>query len=134
MFVRGLRRLRPMVVLARSWLYGDLLVVEVRGPSMRPALEQGDLVFCARTRPIRRGSIVLREIERGGRPFRLIKRVRALAGDVVGGDVIPPGHCWIEGDDWSTSRLDSRQTGPVPTVEIKGVAIARLATWRLHEL
>ncbi|XP_022667171.1 mitochondrial inner membrane protease subunit 2-like isoform X2 [Varroa destructor] len=49
---------------------------------------------------------------------RLIKRVIALQGDAVlprkGTNVvrIPPGHCWVEGDNHKTS-LDSNTFGPV---------------------
>ncbi|XP_015897191.2 uncharacterized protein LOC107430837 [Ziziphus jujuba] len=54
-----------------------------------------------------------------------IKRVIALPGDWIGirhtSDVlrIPDGHCWVEGDNPSSS-MDSNSFGPIPLGLVKG--------------
>ncbi|KAF3448905.1 hypothetical protein FNV43_RR09621 [Rhamnella rubrinervis] len=54
-----------------------------------------------------------------------IKRIIALPGDWIGirhcSDVrrIPEGHCWVEGDNPSSS-MDSNSFGPIPLGLVKG--------------
>ncbi|KAH9675442.1 mitochondrial inner membrane protease subunit 2 [Citrus sinensis] len=54
-----------------------------------------------------------------------VKRIIGLPGDWIGtpmtNDVmkVPNGHCWVEGDNPSSS-LDSRSFGPIPLGLIKG--------------
>lgn len=54
-----------------------------------------------------------------------VKRIIGLPGDWIGtpmtNDVVkvPNGHCWVEGDNPSSS-LDSRSFGPIPLGLVKG--------------
>ncbi|CAN6715592.1 unnamed protein product [Malus baccata var. baccata] len=53
-----------------------------------------------------------------------IKRITALPGEWIGMchsyDVVKiPGHCWVEGDN-SSSSLDSRSFGPIPLGLVEG--------------
>ena len=41
---------------------------------------------------------------------------------------VPPGHCWIVGDNLPQSR-DSRMFGPLPMALIQGKAIRRFNPW-----
>ncbi|KAL6278121.1 hypothetical protein ACE6H2_021722 [Prunus campanulata] len=62
---------------------------------------------------------------------RHIKRITALPGEWIGTrhsyDVlkIPEGHCWVEGDN-SSSSLDSRSFGPIPLGLVQG-RVTRIA-------
>lgn len=58
--ISALARLRLLGRLFVLWLRGQLLVVEVEGMSMAPALLPGDRLLCARRAPITRGAIVVR--------------------------------------------------------------------------
>ena len=72
--------------------------VAVRGWSMSPVLRDGDRVLCDRLAYVRgrpkRGDVVL--AVHPARPgMRIIKRVVALAGDVV---TIEGNRCWVNGE------------------------------------
>lgn len=128
-----------------------LAVVEVAGPSMKPALSSGDRVLVRRVEmsKLRTGLIVVVE-----RPHRsggwagsppgwppgkrewLIKRVAALPGDRRPADVpspgpasddgtVPPGMFVVLGDNAAWSH-DSRVIGCVPAERLLGVMIRPL--------
>lgn len=76
---------------------------------------------------------------------RVIKRVIGLQGDYVLRDTpgarlpgsrpgeesmlqVPPGHCWVVGDNMPDSR-DSRIFGPMPMALIRGKIIAKVFPW-----
>ena len=129
-----------------------LVVVQVAGPSMEPALSSGDrvLVRRARLRELRPGLVVVVEMPRrntgaglpSGRPPGprewLIKRVAALPGDRLpagvpspgpGPDhrgVVPPGMFVLLGDNAAWSH-DSRVIGCVPAERLLGVMIRPLS-------
>jgi signal peptidase I len=118
-----------LVVLAR-YLF---LVVTVTGVSMAPALEPGDRVLVRRHRraPVHVGDIVMFR-EPHGR--RAIKRVAALAGDLVpdsvrpatgGTEVVPPGMLVLLGDGVRSG--DSREWGFIPASQAVGPVIRRLS-------
>lgn len=89
--------------------------VEVRGPSMRPTLEEGDRLLVAGTRRLRVGDLVVLR-EPGGDGLLVVKRLAALEGaEVV-----------VRGDNPGQSR-DSRAYGPVPRAAVVG-----RAWWRYH--
>ncbi|KAF9594296.1 hypothetical protein IFM89_029437, partial [Coptis chinensis] len=54
-----------------------------------------------------------------------VKRIIGLPGDLINMPnaydtlMIPEGHCWVEGDN-SSSSLDSRTFGPLPLGLIQG--------------
>lgn len=92
-----------------------LLRVAVRGPSMVPALRDGDWLVASRARRVRPGRIVLAEDpERPG--FPLVKRAERWEGT----------GWWLSSDfaDAPGAR-DSRAFGPVPPDKITGVVLAR---------
>ena len=126
-------RLRLVVRLLGMLVRRDLLVVDVRGGSMWPALRPGDRLFCSRRAPISEGAIVIRRTVdgRAARAFH-IKRVVAM-GREFDGRTIPPGHCWIEGDN-SMRSADSRHFGPIPCSELVAVAVANLTRQGLIDL
>ena len=100
--------------------------VRVDGPSMGPALRDGDrLLVCrgwaaALARP---GEVVVVARPGGG---EAVKRLAAAPGDVAdvpGGPVrLAPGEIAVAGDDpaWST---DSRRWGPLPVGALRGRAL-----------
>lgn len=93
-------------VVGRRWLQR----VEVRGPSMRPTLEDGDRLLCGPARRLRTGDIVVVE-EPGSDGLLAVKRVATLeAGAVV-----------VLGDNRAASR-DSRAYGPLPRSAVRGRA------------
>lgn len=128
------RRLGLVVRLLGLWIRRDLLVVDVDGRSMEPALMPGDRLLCSRRTPIWSGAIVIRAARVGGRgDAYFIKRVLALPGHERNGLRIAPGHCWIEGDNKATSG-DSRHLGPIALNELIAVAVARLTREGLIDL
>ncbi len=98
-------------------------LVEVRGRSMVPTLEPGDLALVVRVRRPRRGWVVV--LERPDRPgLEVVKRVIAGPGDLApDGGALGPDEWWIEGDA-PTASTDSRRIGPVATGAIRGRAVA----------
>jgi signal peptidase I len=120
------------------------------GPSMQPNLYIGYRVMTEKLsyyfHPPRRGDVVV--VDRSGDEVSLIKRVVAVAGEIVqvrnghtwvdgrplsepwvtyfGGPdypatVVPPNHVFVLGDNRSNS-FDSRSIGPVPLDKIRGRA------------
>ncbi|MFG2006483.1 S26 family signal peptidase [Spirillospora sp. NPDC048911] len=126
-----------------------LVVVHVTGPSMLPTYRPGDRVLIRRVpaRRLRHGQVVVFEGPREGRwragPLPgldadswMIKRVAALPGDPVPGDVVPAvadavvpdGRLVVIGD--GVFSADSRKWGYVPADRVLGVVVRRLASGR----
>ncbi len=89
--------------------------VEVRGPSMRPALEEGDRLLCWPAWGMRVGDVVV-VAEPGTEGLLAVKRVANLWGGTVE----------VLGDNGAAS-LDSRAYGPLPRSAVRG-----RAWWRYH--
>lgn len=116
-----------------------LSVASVKGRSMQPTLNEGLTQNAVRDRVLldkfsvqirhryQRGDVViLASPEAAGE--RLIKRLVALEGDVVTDRrgktrVIPPGRCWVEGDNPAFSD-DSDKFGAVPLALIESRVLA----------
>ena len=85
--------------------------VAVRGPSMSPALHDGDVVLVRFGAPVRPGDVVL--VRWPGRPGQLsVKRAVHAAGE----------GWWVAGDN-PFGSTDSRELGPA---EVAAVVRARL--------
>lgn len=113
-------------------------VAPVRGSSMSPTLNPGttslmglpidDYVLvekrCLQNYKFSHGDVVVFSSPSNHKE-RHIKRITALPGEWIGTrhsyDVlkIPEGHCWVEGDN-SSSSLDSRSFGPIPLGLVQG--------------
>ena len=93
-----------------------LTTLRIVGPSMEPALANGDLVLVVRSRTYRPGQVLV--VEHPSRPsLLLVKRcIRLLDGDQL----------WIEGDNPQSSE-DSRSFGPVPKKQVRGRVLMRIA-------
>ena len=117
-----------MVVRERKVCVGDTIAVPnwrwtapvrrvlVQGPSMVPALRDGDQV-CVWTPPFPRprpGDVVVVELP-GGRGVG-VKRLRMITAD---------GSLWLEGDN-PFGSTDSRQFGALPRSALRGRVVVRL--------
>ncbi|MER6914772.1 S26 family signal peptidase [Streptomyces sp. NPDC000594] len=129
--------------LARRLLRTRLLAVTVNGPSMEPALRDGDRVLVRRRpRRVTRGDVVVLEPPPGAREEGLmhegliIKRVAAAPGDPVPalfaerlgvpvGTPVPRDHFLVLGDNGPVS-IDSRRLGYVTRTLLTGVVIRPL--------
>ena len=136
-------------------LYVVFTTVRIAGPSMEPALHDGDRVLITKGYDApERGDIVSATVpDEHGRSVRVIKRVVALGGDTVevhgdrayvngervpggaNGDdvelwiqpfVVPDGHLYVLGDNRALS-YDSRLVGPVPVGNVRGRVVAIIA-------
>jgi signal peptidase I len=110
-----------------------LLVIHVRGTSMMPTFHPDETVLAVRRRRggrVRAGQAVVCRLPDGvpGPTGLVIKRVVAVAGEVVPGTTtaVPARHVHIEGD--GPRSYDSRQFGPLPMDSVVGHVIARLST------
>jgi len=113
----------------------------VNGKSMQPTLNPGHArlgywqqdwvwVSCRRSRiaSMMRGDLLVYTSPKDPEEY-LIKRLIAGEGDVIRTEGrysqavvrIPPGHVWVEGDNWANS-VDSNKYGTVPKGLVSGVA------------
>ena len=128
-----------LVALAALWLWvrRRLVVVTVEGPSMEPALRDGDRVLVRRVPlpKVRTGQMmVARRPSLPGRPEDagplLIKRVVAVGGDpvpaevraAIGDDRVPHGCLVVLGDNRARSA-DSRHWGYITAEHLLGVVL-----------
>ncbi|MEV0597249.1 S26 family signal peptidase [Nonomuraea cavernae] len=119
------------------WVRRRLVVVTVEGPSMEPALRDGDRVLVRRVPlpEVRTGQVmVARRPSRPGRPGDagpwLVKRVVAVGGDPVPAEVraavdarddrVPHGCLVVLGDNRARSA-DSRHWGYITAEHLLGV-------------
>jgi signal peptidase I len=113
-----------------------LLVVTVRGESMRPTYADGDRLLAVRSPVLRRGRAIVftppDDVPAPGDPVYRVKRLVAVAGDPtpawVAGAVpnapVPPGHLVVRGD--ANLSDDSRRYGYVPRDQVHAVVVRRL--------
>jgi len=112
------------------WVLPGLLqnyfwIAVVKGSSMEPTLNASgstEYVFMNRTRVrdlrnVTRGEVYAL-IDPQDETQMVIKRMVGLFPDVIrtesrGLEAVPPGHCWIEGDNAKVA-VDSNSYGPVP--------------------
>jgi nickel-type superoxide dismutase maturation protease len=99
--------------------------IEVQGASMVPTLMPGDWALAVTGRRSRKGQVVV--VEHPGRPgYEMVKRVKAVPGERVGGRMLDDDEFWIEGDRADAST-DSRHFGPVRREHLK--ALVLLVYW-----
>lgn len=104
-----------------------LLVVTVRGPSMRPTFTPGDRLLLNRAGTVAAGSVVVLRL---GEEL-IVKRVAAVAGEPVPAGIpvpdriVPPGRLVVLGDNPARSH-DSRTLGYLPVTALVGVLRRRL--------
>jgi len=96
----------------------------ITGESMEPTLHDGQLVLVLNDDivPIQRGDIVATYMRCQDTVEFVSKRIVAVPGDTVNGQVLPPNMYWIEGDNKEHS-VDSRTCGPITRDQIQGVIL-----------
>lgn len=114
----------------------------VDGRSMSPTLNPQDgfidrclrdYVLVHRNAEFRKGDIVV--LRDPGTNHRVVKRLVAQQNEIVrlsngGFTFVPPGHCWVEGDN-SDLSIDSRTFGSVPMGLLEGLVISVIwPLWR----
>jgi signal peptidase I len=127
-----------LLALAALWIRATVLIVVVRGPSMRPAFDDGDRLIARRRRSVPRPGDVI--VFRNPRPHGvagssegplLIKRVAAgpsgPAPAGMGTALVPPGHVAVLGDNPAQS-LDSRHLGFIPVANVIAVVVRRVTS------
>jgi signal peptidase I len=118
----------------------NFYTVRVKGPSMEPAMKDGQTVLVSHAYwligGLRRGDIVLVEEKSPRNPDGfIVKRIFALAGEKVPYDkipdswaiergeyTVPEGHLFVLGDNRPASE-DSRRFGPVATERVLGKVV-----------
>jgi signal peptidase I len=118
------------------WVRATVLIAVVRGPSMRPAYDDGDRLIARRRRSAPRPGDVV--VFRNPRPHGvagssegplLIKRVAAGPGeaapDGMAPSIVPAGHLAVLGDNRAQS-LDSRHLGFIPVAAVVAVVVRRI--------
>ncbi|MET8526569.1 S26 family signal peptidase [Micromonospora sp. NPDC005172] len=127
---------RAMVAWSR--LSRRFMVVTVRGQSMEPTFSEGDRVLIRRGQRLQAGDVVVLRTAAArstaaARPSCVIKRVAAVAGEVVppyigpAGDRVPTGRLVLLGDNRSAS-FDSRQVGYFRIDDLLGTVVRRLGS------
>ncbi|MFF4831364.1 S26 family signal peptidase [Streptomyces sp. NPDC001315] len=132
-----------LLVLALGWIRRRMVVITVKGVSMRPTLGAGDVLIGHRVRTsrLRSGQIVVLQKPNPGADWAtwtwpeqpghfMIKRLAAVPGDPVpvaararlGRGPVPPGSVVVLGDNLQES-VDSREIGYVPLERVVGVAL-----------
>ncbi|MEU8030361.1 S26 family signal peptidase [Streptomyces sp. NPDC049099] len=125
------------------WIRRRMVVITVRGVSMRPTLRAGDVLIGRRTRAgrLRSGQIVVVEMPDPGADWKswswpdrashfMIKRLAAVPGEAVpaaardrlGAGTVPAGSVVVLGDNLQES-VDSREIGYFPVERVVGVAV-----------
>lgn len=96
----------------------------ITGHSMEPTLHNGQLVLVLNDDivPIQRGDIVATYMRCQDTVEFVSKRIVAVPGDTINGQVLPPNMYWIEGDNKEHS-VDSRTCGPISRDQIQGVIL-----------
>lgn len=114
-----------MIATAWACLRAKPSRVAIEGPSMAPTLLPGDWVLVMTPRRYHAGDVVV--VEHPGRPgYEMVKRLRAVPGDVVGERRLGLDEFWVEGD-FERASTDSRHFGPVSRDELR--AKAMLVYW-----
>ena len=128
------------------WLYPPLFIVEVQGASMHPTYASGQLLVATSVGHVKRGDVVIARTDRG----TIIKRVAYVGGTAAPtpsrhplytspyelfaqpgrlGSLwrarVPAGKVYLLGDNLENSD-DSRDFGPIPAEDIKGMVISKL--------
>jgi signal peptidase I len=96
---------------------------------MVPTLQPGDWLVATRAGSVRRGDVVVLTHPTGG--IDLVKRIRGVPGDRVGGRTLGPDQYLVVGDHPGAST-DGRTFGPVGRQAIEGVV--RLRYWPRPQL
>ncbi|MFF7351119.1 S26 family signal peptidase [Streptomyces filipinensis] len=125
------------------WIRRRMVVITVRGVSMRPTLRAGDVLIGRRTGAgrLRSGQIVVVEMPDPGADWKswswpdrashfMIKRLAAVPGEPVpaaardrlGPGTVPAGSVVVLGDNLQES-VDSREIGYFPVRRVVGVAV-----------
>lgn len=111
-----------------------LVVVTVRGNSMRPTYTDGDVLLAARVPLLRRGRAIVFTPPANppdAPPYR-VKRLVALPGDPTpewvrdGQRFVPPGHVVVRGDNLRSE--DSSTYGYVDRAGVFAVVLSRIRT------
>jgi len=105
---------------------------QVSEDSMRPTLAPGDEFVATGSRPAEVGDVVaLPHPDRDD--FWLVKRVGAVAGDLVdGGRRLGRDEAWVTSDNLGVAATDSRSFGPVPFATLRPM-ITYLDETTFHE-
>lgn len=117
-----------------------LMITKVKGRSMSPALnpntdkERDVLLLLRGHRGVRKGDVVA-FVSPFDPSLKLIKRVAAVAGDVVYNEqgkqgrkrfLVPHGKVWLLSDNCDPRNIDSRTLGPIPLGLVMGKAICKI--------
>jgi len=125
-----------MTRMLSAWFGRRFVVATVRGLSMVPTFRHGDRVLARRRGAISVGDVVVVEPPAAGGSKLLIKRVFAVPGDPVPGElfpalmdvaerVVPPGRLVLLGDNEPLSD-DSRRLGYFEVDRVLGVVLRKL--------
>ena len=108
-------------------------IVVVNGNSMAGELCHGDKLLFIRwpfSHFLCKGMIVISKSPQNRKELT-VKRITGLPGHTIicaetqTHRVLPPGHCFLEGDNTSVS-VDSKVWGPIPLRYVKGVMVFKI--------
>eukprot|EP00978_Attheya_sp_CCMP212_P018452 scaffold50483_cov50-Attheya_sp.AAC.1 len=121
------------------WKSGQSRIIKTEGPSMDPTIIAGSRLMSTPFTPENVHEVSVGDVvnllypsvnHKNYTPKSICKRVAGLAGDIVNFQgsrvLIPEGHCWILGDNASSS-LDSRIFGAVPLNNIRRKVLCRFS-------